>query len=600
MADEDDEIQVVREEQEMPDAPVVVDDEALALQLARQEEEEARVRGSQAPPPIIKPKKPSAKAKATLKKTAPTPQKAKKSAAKPKLKPVTPRENISTLDAFSVPRGNKGSLADQLAAEHADVLRKRAVDDPTPLDAPKKKKTTKKRKRGPLTAADMIDNEAEVSGEESGDEEEGEDDGADLASMIDDEEQPDEDHVMQEREMTAELIEAEQAVMRMRLREAASDAIMKQDMDVIVRCMEEAKTAYGTTNDHEAIASVRDIMLRPEGTRDDNPDEYDTRWEGRLRLRDRIAAELQLESVRRMYDEEAFKRIVHDKVLAYVQKHAQKRAAARVKRAEAAARQRQELLQFRAESMRNMRTEQEWTAVHQVEHAIINRDKSIPWAQEDAIWGYKVLSPTGKSPADSVRPKDLTPQLKNALKKCGALHLFSLMQAFTAHMVLYTIEFKRDPREIVRFDDWQMILERRDGLKALFDEQAADLGVFAVVEGVQTHGSTRESASSKQADTVKQKKRTINAKKRNLNPKGGGAAEITDDEIADEAARQQQAEGEADDAQLQHRAAEKTKERRTLEMLMAANEKLTKLTDEGALSFTLLVVGPCRPWQSKH
>lgn len=212
------------------------------------------------------------------------------------------------------------------------------------------------------------------------------------------------------------------------------------------------------------------------------------------------------------------------------------------------------------------------------EAKIFALDTEIPWAKPDAIWGFDRTKPAEPrdQPLPTERPGDMSSQLKAALKKELANHIFDVIQQWSGYAVLYTIEWKREPRGLDRLDDWRMSLARRHALKRLVDSLAQRLGIFAVIEGIETHGGTREKGAVGKVVKKDKKLRTVEAKKRHLNPKGGGAADLSDDEDAAEMEREQlpQAHGEDD---IQQKRDEALKEQRTLEMIKAAKLMLEKI-----------------------
>lgn len=225
---------------------------------------------------------------------------------------------------------------------------------------------------------------------------------------------------------------------------------------------------------------------------------------------------------------------------------------------------------------RSLKLESRASIVREWERRIFAPDTDIPWARKDCIFGFDRTVPADlkKQPLATARPGDFSMQMKAALKKTLANHIFDVMQLWSGFSVMYTIEWKRDPRDVDRLDDWRMSLARRHALKRLVDQYARQLGIFAVVEGIETHGGTRERGGKNKV--VKEKKyRGVEAKKRGQNPRGGGKVTIEEDEDAAELELQERK--EADEDELQRKRDETVKEQRTLEMIKAAQERMNKI-----------------------
>lgn len=210
------------------------------------------------------------------------------------------------------------------------------------------------------------------------------------------------------------------------------------------------------------------------------------------------------------------------------------------------------------------------------EEAIQRRTAPFLWCKgnpdgSDNLWAFDSIKPATRTAPPPIRPGTLPAKLHIRFKKTSEIHLWPLMQYGNAYICRWTVEFDEDVSQLDPRADWTLILDRRAAAARLFRLESKRQGILAVLEGLETHGATKNNRGSRQkvADvdagdkaTGKKKRRTISDKKRNHNPRLGGLDEVDDeDEEVELQAQQmeQQAEQDAEQAQEADLRAEDTR-----------------------------------------
>lgn len=175
-------------------------------------------------------------------------------------------------------------------------------------------------------------------------------------------------------------------------------------------------------------------------------------------------------------------------------------------------------------------------------------ERDYPYLAPGNIWGIEsassLVAPTSTIPSPGMRPGIIAGAVTKALKAECDNHIYSLLQHTSTMLVHIVIEPKRNPVPVDRQHDARLIMERREAIKELLDAYAEELGIVMIVESIEMHGATRDKKGTTNKEVKEQtrkKKKGINQKKRNLNPKGGGDPERSDSEQEDRIAWEENA-----------------------------------------------------------
>lgn len=220
------------------------------------------------------------------------------------------------------------------------------------------------------------------------------------------------------------------------------------------------------------------------------------------------------------------------------------------------------------------------------------RDRKIfakyPYIAPGNIWGLdgRTFKPSRQEPPARMRPGEISAAMKKAIKEACDNHLYALMQHTGSQWVSITVEYERDPRDINRDHDARLLAERREAFRRMVFRHARELGIIMVVAGAELHGGTREKGTTEREQTkfAKKRKKTINRKKRNLNPKGGGDKELSESEEVDEAEREENADLEARETANADAKADRAREERLKLLTQRALDRIRGQTPKDRIA----------------